>query len=298
MDTTPIGLYFLSMRYFDGIEFTLWDDIADYALFIDRRFYGEYALQFHHSGRFVHAFDQRRRETTDGPCAWLMGPGHRYRYGAPQGESRHHLFVHVVGPRIRHLIAGELLDLPPQPVRLTEPERFHATFRQLCEFIGPGRRYSSLVRHYRRQDAATFQQIAGVSNADAAVNAFESLLLQITQQPKDPFVPLLDRRLSKLAREIQERPTEDWNPEAEARKLCLSMTHFRRRFRAVNRMPLGRLVRDSRLAWAAWQLRDTDVSIKNIAAEVRATDVYYFTRAFARHYHTPPAHYRRMFRVA
>lgn len=297
MDATAITLYIAAMSYFDGIEFLLWDDIPRYRWFIDMRFERHYGLQFHYAGRLVYAMGTRRLQTLDGPCAWLTGPGPRYRYGAPEGETRHHVFVQFFGPRTRHMLAGGLLELPPQPVRIADAERFYDTMKELQEAIGPTRHYmSGSPLPYQMTRDGKFHLRGSVSDPDLATNLLEKLLLLLIKQPVVSTDSPLDRKLKALAQRIKEHPTDDWSYDTEARALGLSTRHFRRRFMAVNRIPMGRLVRNFRLEWAAWQLRTTDTAIKTLAEKVGATDVYHFTHLFSERFQLAPGRYRAAFR--
>jgi len=294
MDTLSIVLYLVSMSYFDGIEFLLWDDIPAYDSMVDQRFRGYYALQFNYSGRLAYAIDGRRMRTLDGPCAWVTGPGHRYRYGAPAGDTRHHMFVAFIGRRTKCWQAGGLLHLTSRPVRIADPERFRETFKELHDAVGPSRRWA--VLHPVRPISLTdIPASATVVNAQRATNRLETLLLEMIHQPQVSTDPPVDNRFKALARRIKEQPIRAWSYESEAQALGLSPTHFRRRFLAVNRVPMGRFVRQSRLEWAAWQLRATDTPIKSIAEKVGATDVYHFTRMFSQCFQSPPGRYRGIF---
>jgi AraC family transcriptional regulator len=78
-----------------------------------------------------------------------------------------------------------------------------------------------------------------------------------------------------------------------AREACLSPYHFHRVFRGMVGETPGELVRRLRLERAAWQLRETDRPVTEIAFDAGFESHEAFTRAFGAAYNRTPSGFRR-----
>lgn len=72
----------------------------------------------------------------------------------------------------------------------------------------------------------------------------------------------------------------------------LSRSSLEKKFRAAAGVSPGEFILRSRLREAAWMLRSTAMSSKEIAAATGFADVYSFSKAFRRKFHRPPIHFR------
>lgn len=258
------------MDYFDGLRFLHWDHVPKYSAMIHRLFGDYYCLQFNYAGRFRFSMGQRRFRMYEGPHAWITFPAERCRYGSPKGETRDHRYVAFAGKRTGSYVKHGLLDVQDlsAPVAVTDPDRFADEMDRLIE---------ALERH----------------RTSTAVHLLEGLLLQLHFQPPAKRLHHLSPGIHALARAIVENPGRDWDMREEARKLCISVAHFRRVFHQMLQVAPGTFLQRSRLQKAAALLRDTSETISFIADEVGIRDVHYFNRLFCRQYQMPPARYRK-----
>jgi AraC-like DNA-binding protein len=270
----------------------MWDNIPDYRLFLERQMKDYYVLQLNRSGPFLHAVGNNRARLIKSPCAWFTGPGLRYRFGTPKGQSRHHSYVSFNGPAVTRFIRGGLAPLTKEPVLLTEPERFFQTMDALFECLGPDIRFTKPVKNMH----ARARHLETIPDPDMAVYLLEGLFLQLARQPKITANDPSELAIRNLAQAVREKPLDEWDFENESKTLHMSYAHFRRLFRKwIGVPPLG-FLRSCRLDWSAMQLRHSNKPIKDIAEEGGFEDIFYFTRIFSSHFHTPPARYRQIFR--
>jgi AraC-like DNA-binding protein len=104
----------------------------------------------------------------------------------------------------------------------------------------------------------------------------QALLLSERRCPVHPA----DEKLATLALEIRSRPGADWDVPSMAERCALSVPQFNRRFKQAFGLAALRYVLRERIARAATLLRETDLSIKEIAEALGYRDVFYFHRQF------------------
>ncbi|MCC6579081.1 MAG: helix-turn-helix transcriptional regulator [Phycisphaeraceae bacterium] len=238
------------------------DVIAD----IDTKTYTVSSLEFVIAGRLRLWIDDRLHEI-DGPRFWTNVPGVRSRYtSAPDSGPWEHGYVVFHGPRVDVWRRAGLLPVMPQDPPAGED--CLARFDQLVQL----------------------SQARDVWSQRRAVNLLEQILLILaqarSQQPDD------HGWLADVLRLLQDIPVSPRQYESLARKLGMSLSTFRRRFRqATGTSPHEWLVR-RRIYRAQSLLVDTDWPIKRIADELGYCDVYYFSRQFHEIAGLPPAAFR------
>lgn len=104
---------------------------------------------------------------------------------------------------------------------------------------------------------------------------------------------LRDSSLVLALRHMHANPAQPWSVESLAAEAGLSRAVFARRFaEQVGETPLAYLTR-WRMGIAARLLRDSDVSLAEVAAKVGYESEFAFSRAFKRDRGVPPARFRR-----
>jgi AraC-like DNA-binding protein/mannose-6-phosphate isomerase-like protein (cupin superfamily) len=102
-----------------------------------------------------------------------------------------------------------------------------------------------------------------------------------------------DAQIGKALQLVHERPAEPWTVEGLARAVGLSRSAFAARFtELVGESPLGYVSR-WRMTKAAELLRESDLSMLDVAERAGYRSEAAFNRAFKRHEGTAPARYRR-----
>jgi transcriptional regulator GlxA family with amidase domain len=89
-----------------------------------------------------------------------------------------------------------------------------------------------------------------------------------------------DEKLAALALDIRSRPGDAWEAPAMATRCALSTAQFNRRFKQAFGLSSRQYVLRERIARAADLLRETELSIKEIAEALGYRDVFYFHRQF------------------
>ena len=130
-----------------------------------------------------------------------------------------------------------------------------------------------------------------------AVLLYEDLLLQLRESEESALKlsPYQLPYLETLIDEIRANPERDWNFEAEARNCHVTLTHFRRLFRAAAGLPPSQFLIRSRLRKAAGLLIRSGESVGDIAMQCGFDNPFYFSRLFKEKYQVSPLDYRREF---
>ncbi len=89
-----------------------------------------------------------------------------------------------------------------------------------------------------------------------------------------------DEKLAALALEIRSGPGAKWDVPSMARRCALSTPQFNRRFKRAFGTSSQQFVFRERIERAATLLRETELSIKEIAEALGYRDVFYFHRQF------------------
>jgi AraC-like DNA-binding protein len=89
-------------------------------------------------------------------------------------------------------------------------------------------------------------------------------------------------RLDALAMEIRSAPGRNWTMAEMARKSALSLPHLNRLWRAAWGLPPGQYVIRERVQRAVMLLRESDMTIQQIAESLGYNDVFFFHRQFRR----------------
>ena len=235
-----------------------------------------YGIQFNYSGTMYLAIDHGSRCEVSGPHAFLTEPGHFFEYGPAAWTVRHHNFICSCGPRIQRYIDGGLWicdpSTPPAPIR--HAEDFLRKMLEIMVLIDrPGQ------------------------NSARAVLIFEELLLEIRETTHEEHrrAPYQATELNKIIDAICAAPERSWDFGAEAARMNMTLTHFRRIFKELSGLPPQQFLLHCRLRKAAELLHTSQLPIKEIAARSGWDNVFYFSRLFRRQYELSPGRYRREF---
>lgn len=263
------------MNYFDGLTFSMFGSAPESREIVQNepRYYG---IQFNYRGSLMLQIDQGKTFEVNGAYAFLTNPGYFFHYKPAGGQTRHHNYICTYGERIRQYIAGGLWEFDPAAplVQIMHPEKFLRTMQEIMTLAGkPG------------------------AADPRAVLMFEDLLLQIQESRKHEnlHIPHQAKELKALIQRISAAPEYAWDFEAEARKCCVTLTHFRRIFKEITDLSPQQFLLQMRLNKAAELLKSTSAPIKEIAALSGWENVFYFSRLFRQKYHISPLQYRKEF---
>ena len=262
------------MNFFDGQAFVAGGlEPEAHGMFRATAIY--YGVQYNHCGRFSLRVDHGPVHTAEGPHAFFTVPGHYYEYGCGDDQTRSHNFICSLGPRCRRYLETGLFQAtrssPLIPVR--NPERFLATLREL-------------VTLSRRVVPATPRMVL----------LYEDLLLQLHESEQVVGrVPVWQEEfIKRLMGDIASAPERPWDFTAQAAKVHVTQTHFRRGFKAVAGTPPQQFLIHQRLRLASQLLLEMPPrSIKEIGESCGIGNQQYFSRLFRHHFHVSPLEFRR-----
>lgn len=260
------------LGYFDGIEWGNAGHVPECRAWVDRDFPYRFALNFANGGRIAYAVNGEPVQTLHAPLAWWTWPGPTFTYGAIDGEPWDHFYVSFQGPRAERMASLGLLPRNGTgwtPVR--QPERLQQEFALLI----------------------TMLQERPANNPHAVLQLEKLLLLVQDDEVASPDRPSHREGIFRCIRGLRDTPGRQVDWEEEARRLSLSVVHFRRLFRKQAGMPPQAFLIKARLERAALLLRTTRMPVKQVAAETGYADIYHFSRHFRKQHGIPPATYRR-----
>lgn len=235
---------------------------------IDKHFEGYYALQFLNDGAIDLYYDAEHYRLS-GKWFWPTNPGPRIRYHLAEGcEFWEHRYVAFKGPLVQRWMADGLLLTQPQPI--PEERDFTATFNELLDQAIRTDRWGNL----------------------RAVNLLERVLIELAELRVQS--PAQTQWLKQLIAELDAAVTFTPDYQQIAQKLNMSLSTLRRRFKQETGQALHDHLLHRRLMRARVLLNETDLPIKEIAAQLGYSDVYFFTRQFHRFIGLPPATFRKI----
>ncbi len=235
---------------------------------IDKHFDGYYALQFMNAGA-IDLYYEAEHYALSGKWFWPTNPGPRTRYHPAAGHKFwEHRYVAFKGPLVQRWIADGLLLVKPQPI--PGGRDFAAPFDELLAQAMRTDRWGNL----------------------RAVNLLERLLIELAELRAQ--APARALWLEQLIAELD--ASDDFLPDYQqiADKLKMGLSTLRRRFKQETGQPLHDYLLHRRVMRARTLLDETDLPIKEIAAQLGYSDVYFFTRQFHRFLGLPPAAFRKI----
>jgi len=155
--------------------------------------------------------------------------------------------------------------------------------------LPPDGRLGKEVLHFRTEDAALFRRRAeealrwdqekGAESGFAKLLVAEMVLRALLLCEGRPSLST-PTALSQLASEIRSRPGADWSSGEMARRCSLSIPQFSRKFRqAFGESPRQFVIRQ-RVRRAIHLLRESKLTIAEIAESLGYRDVFFFHRQF------------------
>jgi AraC family transcriptional regulator of arabinose operon len=120
----------------------------------------------------------------------------------------------------------------------------------------------------------------GPSGREVAAALVVQIIAQLLHARARPKNAAGHEPLSSLALEIRSQPARSWNVPAMARRCAMSVPHFNRQFRQqLGESPLRYVIR-ARVARAVTLLRESDLSLAQIAEATGYRDTFFFHRQF------------------
>lgn len=234
---------------------------------VEKHYEGYFSLQFITRGSVRLQY---------GEDVWMLGSGHFwFHYPGPfirlrPGETPtwHHRHIAISGPLAEEWRAAGLLEGPPLACPAERRPEMAARFDEILAWSGSS-------------------GIAPQAKARAALELLLWELWEIRRAPEEHHAVLNAVAEFAAATRFQVGGYEEL-----ALRLGLSLSTLRRRVLEATGQPLHQHTRGLRLNEARRLLRQTDLPLTAIAAELGFADEYYFNREFSRLAGLPPGAYR------
>ena len=263
------------MTFFDDLEFLFCNRLTDVSGGCrDHQFEDYFGLQFILQGKILLKVGNSETLAGKGPLCFFTGPGEKYSYWTPNGETRDHCFVCFKGSRALRYRQGGMLPEKPEARFYTVPDP---------------EKFVSLWKVMMRNTRST-----GVSaHAEAVLTLEKLLLMTMTAAPETKARNPHRDYFLHLASKIADAPERDWDFSGEARDREISLIHFRRLFSQTIGSPLWHYVLECRIRHAAHLLLSSDALVKEIANDCGFNSVYHFSKEFKKIMHKSPEQYRK-----
>ncbi|MBW7454954.1 AraC family transcriptional regulator [Paenibacillus sepulcri] len=132
----------------------------------------------------------------------------------------------------------------------------------------------------------------------------KALMLQVlglllrSQRTYNPVnLPLQGDRILEVMTAMEADPAASWSNPVLAEQLAMNQDHMIKVFKKVAGMPPGEYVQMLRHREARRLLRETNLSVGEIGAQVGYPDIHYFSRLFRSSEGIPPKAYRNLARI-
>lgn len=257
--------------YFDGFELIDASGPVAFRESYDRSWPDLFSVQFLEHGDMQFGRSGGGMGRLEAPALYWIDPRHTYQLAAAGGGDLRR-YVLFRGTRARALIE-QGFDMLSDSGYLTPraPDAAAACFSGLAALTP-----TCSTRHAR------------------ALHLLEQLLIVENFAPDGAAPSSCSTRIQALAARIQDSPAGDWDLYAEARRLSLSHSHFRRLFtRYIGRSPHDYLLH-ARMRYAATELKNPNRQIKDIAFLLGYDEPAQFSRAFKKQLGLSPTQFRQL----
>lgn len=144
-------------------------------------------------------------------------------------------------------------------------------------------------RELHRVQLETARRLDRAQDLDEVVEITERTVHNILDPLMgQPFRPT-DRQIRAALGFVDQNFGKDLSDDEVAHRVGLSTSHFRYLFRQATGRPFQQYLLARRLEQARRLLIETDIPVQDIGAELGFSSLASFSRAFARHYGTPPS---------
>jgi AraC-like DNA-binding protein len=193
------------------------------------------------------------------PTVYWHIKGDKFQYKSVKGGLRNQIWANFTGPRAERLVRGLAEEMPEQRAAMRKPEECHALFREMLELFNQ----RNPENHFRM--AVLLERLAGLTLESGRFCPAESES---------------SAKLKTLAEEIRTRPAEDWDFQAEARRLGMSYSGLRSRFRQSAGMAPHEYLLRCRVSHASELLARPGMAVKRAAELCGFGEISSFSRLF------------------
>lgn len=254
------------MGYYDNLIFINAKEVKNFLESNLSTSHGEfYGLNFISKGKMCLSSDGKEYLLT-APCVFWHTPKPCIFRSIPN-MPRDQIWTNFLGERGERMVA-ELSRQNPEPfTAIYQPDKYYELFRELSRLFSmrtPGNHYQMVIL-LERLIGKTIDEIRR-SRSDS--NKFSEI--------------------ENLGIAIQEAPLQEWNFHRESKRLGISHSGFREKFRSFHGLPPYEFLLKCRMLHAASLLMENKSNIKEIAFKCHFDDVSSFSRLFKKKMGMPP----------
>ncbi|WP_164545760.1 AraC family transcriptional regulator [Paenibacillus albus] len=148
--------------------------------------------------------------------------------------------------------------------------------------------FLSVIHHFDSNDFSTAIWLRSL---------FETFLVGFVRFLAHPYVPT-DPRIRRIIAWMQTNMTSDFQPAVWANSFHISEAYLYELFRKETGNSPQQYFMSFRLEQAKTELRETNLSVTDIADKLGFSSVHYFSRQFSKHLHESPNQYRKRVRLS
>lgn len=127
----------------------------------------------------------------------------------------------------------------------------------------------------------------------ASLGSFAELLLHLSRTMPESSVSRSEQFIQQVKRLVQENITGDLSLVTMADRMSMSPSYFSRQFKKGMGVGYAEYVMETRIGIGAQLLRETNLTLNHITAQVGYYSVSHFIASFQRFYHMTPNEYRK-----
>lgn len=264
------------MEYFQDIKFIHWNRIENYSNYVN--YYPSHpSLQLVRRGKLQFAFGTNAPREISAPVVFWEYPSMKCIYGNPDRQCWDHSFITFAGPRAKQLLLEGLMPISPNGfIQLSRPLEFIELYNEILRLLD-------------------FDHQA-LKHARAAV-MLEELVVMLAEAGSFQTPGHYTAQIEQLCCEIRTNPLKDWDFHALAgERFFISYVYFRQLFKNISGSAPGDYLNWCRMRHAMELMRESSLSISEIAYECKYLDSSAFSRAFKRKTGISAQEYRRSLR--
>lgn len=223
------------------------------------------------SGRFEHAFCPE--SLVEAGTVMLLFPGVWHRYRPHEASGWEELWVGFDGPYARYLMQQDCFDPHHPLIRIGFQTECWDVLARLIDTV--------------KYEGVAFRQLASCLVIQLLGLVYASALLKEAPQLRQEQI------VRSIRYQIHRRWAEDLDFEALAGEHHVSYVWFRKVFKEITGTSPGQYHLQVRIAQAARMLRETGLSVSEIAWKSGFASEFYFSRIFKKKMGCSPSSYRK-----
>lgn len=264
------------VNYFDDIRFLSADSTIGLRENFDYTTPDYYSLSYIEEGVLSYQVDNAPPSVLHAPFTFWHAPGKRYRIAPVDEAGWTHHWVRFTGPKAEQIFLRGFDKVAQQP------------YTKIYNKVGYDSLFLLLIKTVKEE----------VSQRDMYAQILLERLLAhlITDYPKNiaskHFYPLIQQ----FALRMKQEPTSHYDFKAWSKSQGISYHHFRRLFKEITGISPNHYLKNTRMEWTYRELLRTQDSAYHIGLKIGYEDPNTFSRAFKKHYGSPPSHLRQKYR--